>query len=273
MINVVFEGTTGAGKTTIIKKLKEKYQKKYKVGITNDIDRNSPLYNVINDMFKDNALVSLKENFNTLRYETLVQAADYLYLREKLYSENNDINLFDRDFSSIYSYQSVLLDDSIEDSKEFMDRGDYASAIERLKSSVDLDGNVFETQYNLAVAYTQAEDYANAIKTYGDVIRLNPDFADSYYSLAVCEENLAKDIISGEVVVNDDESIEKAQPATDDETEVKDKKLSDVSVKILNSAEDVYNSADVIAIVTAWEEFRKVPALGNKKIVDCRYML
>ena len=119
--------------------------------------------------------------------------------------------------------------------KEFMDRGDYASAIERLKSSVDLDGNVFETQYNLAVAYTQAEDYANAIKTYGDVIRLNPDFADSYYSLAVCEENLAKDIISGEVVVNDDESIEKAQPATDDETEVKDKKLSDVSVKILTS--------------------------------------
>lgn len=119
--------------------------------------------------------------------------------------------------------------------KEFMEKGDYASAIERLKSSVDLDGNVFETQYNLAVAYTQAEDYANAIKTYGDVIKINPDFADSYYSLAVCEENLAKDIISGEVVVNEDESIEKAQPATDEETEVKDEKLSDVSIKVLTS--------------------------------------
>jgi len=119
--------------------------------------------------------------------------------------------------------------------KEFMEKGDYASAIERLKSSVDLDGNVFETQYNLAVAYTQAEDYANAIKTYGDVIKINPDFADSYYSLAVCEENLAKDIISGEVVVNEDESIEKAQPQNDDETEVKDEKLSDVSIKVLTS--------------------------------------
>ena len=51
------------------------------------------------------------------------------------------------------------------------------------------------------------------------------------------------------------------------------KRYPDVSVKILDSAEEVYNSADVIAIVTAWEEFRKVPALGNKKIVDCRYML
>ena len=51
------------------------------------------------------------------------------------------------------------------------------------------------------------------------------------------------------------------------------KRYPDVSVKILDSAEEVYNSADVIAIVTAWGEFRKVPALGNKKIVDCRYML
>lgn len=95
--------------------------------------------------------------------------------------------------------------------KDFMDKGDYVSAIERLKSSVDLDGSVFETQYNLAVAYTKAEDYQNAIKTYGDAIKLNPDFADAYYSLAVCEENLAKDIISGAVKVNSDNSIVKVE--------------------------------------------------------------
>ena len=95
--------------------------------------------------------------------------------------------------------------------KDFMDKGDYVSAIERLKSSVDLDGSVFETQYNLAVAYTKAEDYSNAIKTYAAAIKLNPDFADAYYSLAVCEENLAKDIISGAVKVNDDGTIEKVE--------------------------------------------------------------
>lgn len=119
--------------------------------------------------------------------------------------------------------------------KEFMDKGDYASAIERLKSSVDLDGNVFETHYNLAVAYTNAEDYPNAIKTYNEAVKLNPDFADTYYSLAVCEENLAKDIISGEVVVNEDESIEKAKDINDDETEEKDNKPSEVSIKVLTS--------------------------------------
>ena len=121
MINVVFEGSTGSGKTTFIRKIKEIYDKKYKVGMTNDIDRKSPLYKVIKKMFKDSALVSLNENFNTLRYESLIQAADYLFLREKLYSEDNDINLFDRNYFSIYSYQSVLLENNINNSYEFMD--------------------------------------------------------------------------------------------------------------------------------------------------------
>lgn len=115
--------------------------------------------------------------------------------------------------------------------QDFMEKGDYASAIERLKSSVDLDGSIFETQYNLAVAYTKAEDYANAIKTYNDAIKLNPDFPDSYYSLAVCEENLAKDIIAGNVKVNDDDSIEKVEKSEDD-TDIKEIKLSENASKM-----------------------------------------
>lgn len=117
--------------------------------------------------------------------------------------------------------------------QDFMEKGDYASAIERLKSSVDLDGSIFETQYNLAVAYTKAEDYANAIKTYNDAIKLNPDFPDAYYSLAVCEENLAKDIISGNVKVNDDDSIEKVELSDDED--IKEIKLSENSLKMLTT--------------------------------------
>lgn len=120
MINIVFEGPTGAGKTTTINKIKKIYAKNYKVGYTNDIDRSSPLYKVIKNMFDANVLVSLNENFNTLRYETLIQTANYLFLREKLYSSNNDINLFDRNYSSIYSYQSVVIDKKIENSNDFM---------------------------------------------------------------------------------------------------------------------------------------------------------
>lgn len=121
--------------------------------------------------------------------------------------------------------------------QDFMEKGDYASAIERLKSSVDLDGSIFETQYNLAVAYTKAEDYANAIKTYNDAIKLNPDFPDAYYSLAVCEENLAKDIIAGNFKVNDDDSIEKVEKS-DDDTEIKEVKLSENASKMVTTLLD-----------------------------------
>lgn len=123
--------------------------------------------------------------------------------------------------------------------KDFMDKGDYVSAIERLKSSVDLDGSVFETQYNLAVAYTKAEDYSNAIKTYAAAIKLNPDFADAYYSLAVCEENLAKDIISGVVKVNDDGTIEKVEEIDSEAEEVKvvlSDRAKETLGKLLNDA-------------------------------------
>lgn len=51
------------------------------------------------------------------------------------------------------------------------------------------------------------------------------------------------------------------------------RRYPDVPVKILGSAREVYDAADVLAIVTAWEEFRRVPSFGDKKIVDCRYML
>lgn len=39
-----------------------------------------------------------------------------------------------------------------------------------------------------------------------------------------------------------------------------------------NSAKEVYDAADVVAIVTAWEEFRNVPDMGDKRMIDCRYM-
>ena len=121
--------------------------------------------------------------------------------------------------------------------KEFMGKGDYVSAIERLKSSVDLDGSVFETQYNLAVAYTKAEDYLNAIDTYNVAIKLNPDFADSYYSRAVCEENLVKDIISGYLKVNDEGVIEKVEQVNDDAdlSEQSKNSLSDSDIKMLTN--------------------------------------
>ena len=110
--------------------------------------------------------------------------------------------------------------------KIFMEQGDYSSAIERLKSGIDLDPSVFESHYNLAVAYTKAEDYLNAIKAYNDAIKLKPEFADSYYSLAVCEENLAQDIINTDVKIDENGNIVK-NGSIDNNATAGDKKLSE----------------------------------------------
>ena len=86
----------------------------------------------------------------------------------------------------------------------YMQKGDYAQAIERLKSSLDLDPSVYETHYNLAIAYTKAEDYLNASDEYQKALEIKPNEADVFYSLATAQNNLAVDIEQGRVRLNVD---------------------------------------------------------------------
>src|SRR5574344_1320668 len=83
--------------------------------------------------------------------------------------------------------------------KTALDSGDYQTAINRLKSSIDLDGTIFETHYNLGIAYTQAEEYPEAVETFKNAEKLRPNFADTYYSLGVAQENYAKGIVDGSI--------------------------------------------------------------------------
>ena len=220
MINVVFEGATGAGKTTIIKKIKKIYNKKYKVGITNDIDKSSPLYKVIKAMFDDNALVSLKENFNTLRYETLVQAPDYLFLREKLYSENNDINLFDRNYCSVYSYQSVLLENNINNSQEFMNN--VLSCMKSGERKIDL---LIYFDMNLKTSLKRSQERDNrkftkqekeTFKKFNDKLKDFIRYNNSEYNLLVIENNDTEEEIINKITKKINEIIEDKKKTEDD---------------------------------------------------------
>lgn len=83
--------------------------------------------------------------------------------------------------------------------KGYLDKGDFNNAINRLEASIDLDNTIFETHYNLGIAYTQAERYPEAVETFKNAIKLRPGFADIYYSLAVAQENYAKGIIDGSI--------------------------------------------------------------------------
>lgn len=117
MINIVFEGIFVENKKTIIKELIKTYSSKYQIGFINEIDRNSKIYNKAKKIFDKNLPASISKEINTLDYNNIV---DYLFIRKKLYSQNNNINFFCGSYSSIYSYQSVLLEDKIEKYEQLM---------------------------------------------------------------------------------------------------------------------------------------------------------
>lgn len=120
-INIIFEGTTGSGKTTIIQLLKKYYnEKNIKVGATKDMDEKSPYYQILKKMYQNSANMTLNSDFNTSLSETFVQLADLIYSIEKIKNEKNEINLFDRYIFSVIAYQDVLIRKEYKNSEKFI---------------------------------------------------------------------------------------------------------------------------------------------------------
>ena len=78
---------------------------------------------------------------------------------------------------------------------EYMQKGDYESAMNRLQASLDLDSTMYETYYNLGVAAINANKYEKAIEALEGCIKIKPDYADFYYSLGLAQTSLADEII------------------------------------------------------------------------------
>jgi len=118
---------------------------------------------------------------------------------------------------------------------EYMQKGDYESAMNRLQASLDLDATMYETYYNLGVAAISAEKYEKAIEALEGGIKVKPDFADFYYSLGVAQSNLAEEILE-DVTEEDDETADNDKPKTEpsDEDKAKIAELKKASVENLS---------------------------------------
>lgn len=110
----------------------------------------------------------------------------------------------------------------------YMDRGDARSAICRLKSSLDLDDEIYQTHYNLALAYNSIGQYEPALVELKRVIELKPDFAEAYYILGSTNENFANQLMSRE---------------PDEEGNVSELSYDEIShvISIANASIDAYN--------------------------------
>ncbi len=73
--------------------------------------------------------------------------------------------------------------------KEYYEQGKVDEAIARFSSCVDLDENVFESRYNLGVAYMQKGEYDKAREQLEAALKISPDNEDVQYSLDVLNQN------------------------------------------------------------------------------------
>ena len=81
---------------------------------------------------------------------------------------------------------------------EYMQKGDYESAMNRLQASLDLDSTMYETYYNLGIAAINAQKYDKAIEALEGGIKVKADFADFYYSLGIAQNSFADEILDND---------------------------------------------------------------------------
>ena len=89
---------------------------------------------------------------------------------------------------------------------EFMQEGDYESAMNRLEASIDLDSSMYETYYNLGIAATNAKKYEKAIEAFQNGLKVRADYANFYYSLAVAQAEYSEELLDAEKVSEDDKT-------------------------------------------------------------------
>jgi len=71
--------------------------------------------------------------------------------------------------------------------RAYLVAGDYAKAIESFKETIKLKPNSAEAYFNLGLAYRMSGDYKNAIESYKEAIRIKPYFK-TYNNLGVAYE-------------------------------------------------------------------------------------
>lgn len=105
--------------------------------------------------------------------------------------------------------------------ESYMNKGDVETAICRLKSSLDLDNDVYQTHYNLAVAYNNIGNFEGVINESNKVLELKPDFYDALYIMAVAKEAIAYQTLD-QFENPDDMSIDDLMSFTDKASEAVD---------------------------------------------------
>ena len=92
--------------------------------------------------------------------------------------------------------------------EEYLAKGDTHSAICRLKSSLDLDNELYQTHYKLALAYNKAGNPEEAAKELSRVLELRPDYDEVILPLADAKYAIAMNILQKKNGINSEDIVD-----------------------------------------------------------------
>ena len=152
---------------------------------------------------------------------------------------------------------------------EYMQKGDYESAVNRLQASIDLDSTMYETYYNLGIAATNAKKYDTAIEAFESGIKLKPEHADFYYSLGVAQSAYADDLVETAFFDNDKNETVERKVTEADKAKAESLKISALEnlKKYLEMEPKAEDKETVEGLIKDCEEFGKnIPSEQTKLI-------
>ena len=213
MINVVFEGSNGTDKKELIKNIKKIYNSKnYKVGMYGEIDRKSKTYKIFEKNVDNYFSSFLNKASNDAVQNVLAHTIDYMYLRDKMYSSKDDINIFERSYISLYTYYSVFLSKNIKEKTYFMDN--LLAFLKNKEKKIDLmvyfdvdfSKNIkcFNKKNSRKVTKKEKQLLKEVEMKLKDFIRYN----NSEYNLLVIENNDSENVAVEKITKKLDEILE-----------------------------------------------------------------
>lgn len=151
---------------------------------------------------------------------------------------------------------------------EYMQKGDYESAMNRLQASIDLDATMYETYYNLGIAATNAKKYETALEAFASGIEIKPDYANFYYSLAVAQSAYADELTEDTYYDNEKEDTVTKKVTKEDTAKAVELKESAVAnlTKYLEMNPQADDRETVETLMKDCQNFGKEPVEQNKVI-------
>ena len=146
---------------------------------------------------------------------------------------------------------------------EYMEKGDYDSAVNRLQASIDLDSTMYETYYNLGIAATKSKKYDVAIEALENGLKLNPDFADFYYALGAAQYEYANDLTEDKAEAKDDSETSPSEEDKQKSEELKKSALANFE-KYLELKPDAEDKETVETLIN---DINKVEAEPENKTI------